>query len=155
MKKIILCVLIFLMAFVMTGCYKRYDQILHDHKADKMFEDGVWESRYDVIQENPATGDMVVPCSINVNQDMSESDMMEIMDYFRIQFHSDMDEEGIWLGISEGDFIVYAVFYKGDTDEVIRKIKYVNGESVKITEEDEVKFPSPDMRSKAPSDETE
>lgn len=155
MKKAIFCILILLMIFVMTGCYKRYDQILHDHKADKMFEDGVWEYRYQVCQMDPATDSMVIPCSINVNQDMSESDMLEVMDYFRIQLHSDMDEEGIWLGISEGDFTVYAVFYKGDTDEVIRKIKYVNGESVKITGEDEAKFPSPDMRSEVSSDDTE
>jgi hypothetical protein len=33
--------------------------------------------------------------------------------------------------------VCYAIFYKGDTDEVLKEFKYCNGESVTVTDEDE------------------
>ncbi len=49
----------------------------------------------------------------------------------------------IWVtGIRRG----YAVFYRGDTDEELKRIKYVDGKSVEITEEDQERFAGPEMR---------
>lgn len=36
----------------------------------------------------------------------------------------------------ETDYTCYAVFYRGETDEVIRRIKYCNGKEAVIREED-------------------
>ena len=71
--------------------------------------------------------------------------MMEILDYKELCQHSEMDDTGAYLGEKDSTWTCYAVFYRGDTDEELKRIKYVNGESVEITEEDEERFAGPEM----------
>ncbi|MDY3909121.1 MAG: hypothetical protein SOZ48_05255 [Eubacterium sp.] len=145
--RVCLCQLLLLVAVVVSGCGKDFDDLMENHKAQAMREDGVWEERYEQTREDPAVNETQVIVSVDVKKEMSEEDRMEIMDYLKLQHHSCWDEEGNYLGLKEGDFYCYAVFYRGDTDEEIGKIKYVNEESVEITEDDKAYFPTPEMRS--------
>lgn len=142
-----LCAAVLSAAIALAGCGALdYDKMLHTHKAMSMMEDGVWEKRYEEDTEYPATDEMKIVISVNVKKDMSEDDMLEIMDYLELQNNASFDDAGIYVGESDMDYTCYAVFYRGDTDEEIKRIKYVNGESVAIGEEDEGCFAGPELR---------
>ena len=85
--------------------------------------------------------------SVNVNKNMSEDDMLEVLDYVKLCLHSEQDDTGAYVGDRDSDWICYAVFYRGDSDEELKRFKHVNGESVHITEEDQAKFAGPELRS--------
>ena len=57
----------------------------------------------------------------------------------------------IYLGERDTDFTCYAVFFDGESDKEIRRIKYLNREEVTPTEEEEPMFPSSFMRSRLKS----
>lgn len=146
---------VLLVAIVLSGCgQKNYDRLIEDHKAMSLQEDGVWEIRYEKIRSDPSIDATTAIISINVKKDMIEDDMLEIMDYMELQYNADFDEAGVYQGKKEdAEFSCYAVFYRGDTDEEIKRIKYVNGKSVEITKEDDVYFASPEFRTEDDMDE--
>lgn len=65
-------------------------------------------------------------------------EMFKVLDYYKMDL-----VEASGFDVKEEEAAVYGVFYKGDTDEEIGKFKYVNGESVDISEEEQYYFPAP------------
>lgn len=129
---------------VCTGC-ENYQQMLEEHKAIKMQQDGVWEERYKSVGVNDAIDETEVILSINVKKDMSVEDMLAVLEYHELFYNAELEGD-IYTKEKESDYSSYAVFYRGDTDEAIKRFKYCNRESVPINKEDEVKFASPDWR---------
>lgn len=147
MKSGRLCAAVLMAAVIFSGCAENYGRLIEGHKAASMQEEGVWEERYEHCKTNLATDAKTVTISVNVMKDMSEDDMLEIMDYRELTYNANVDDAGVYLGKNEdAEYTCYAVFYRGDTDEAIKKIKYVNGESVEIKEEDEGCFAGPELR---------
>lgn len=129
-----------------VGCGTRdLGQMIEDHKAETMNEEGVWERRYERMKGH-SDEDMIHILSVNVLKDMSEDDMREVLDYYELCLNSEMDETGAYVGKRDNSFICFAVFYRGDTDEELKRFKYVDGESVEITEEDKEWFAGPELR---------
>lgn len=142
-----LCAAVLLTAVVLAGCGKDYEKMLEEHKAVSMQEDGIWEARYEQCKINDATDVTTVIISVNVMKNMTENDMLEVLDYMELQYNARFDDEGVYQGKKEdAEYICYAVFYRKDTDEEIKRIKYVKGESVEIRGEDEVHFAGPELR---------
>lgn len=148
-----LCVIVGMVVVCMTGC-QSYQEMLENHEALKMQSDGIWEERYmeqGEDYESGAQAERTVKLSANVLQDMTEEQMIDVLEYYEL-FYNALLEGDIYTKERDADFTCYAVFYKGETDEPIRKFKYVNHESVIITEEDEYQFVSPIFRSQLPGD---
>lgn len=139
---------VLLAAVILSGCGEEdYSKLMKEHKAISLQEEGVWEKRYEKQKRDLSIDATTVIISIDVKKDMTEDDMLEIIDYMELQYTADVDEAGVYRGKKEdAEFSCYAVFYRGDTDEEIKKIKYVNGKSVEITKEDEIYFASPEFR---------
>lgn len=142
MKKYNVFVLITVMVLMIAGCGKNYKKLIDNHEATVMSEKGMWEERYlesSPKWDNENDGGMVLSLSVNVNQDMTEQEMLEVLDYYDLKSHY------MYKGNKNFNDIVtnYAVFYKGDTDEEIMKVKYVNGNKEEYTEEEEYEFASP------------
>lgn len=138
-------VMLALTAVIFSGCgEKDYDYIVENHKAVKMMNDGIWSERYESKEFIIATDDMIEHISINVHSDISEDEMMEIIDYYEFQAIADFDENMNYLGRKDGDCTCYAVFFEENTDKEIKRLKTINGEIVEITEEDKYSFPSAD-----------
>ena len=129
-----------------TGCGTRtLGQMADDHKAAAMQEEGVWEKRYD--QPDFLGSNKTYTVSVNVYKDMSEQDMLDVLDYYKLCMHSQTDPDtGAYLGERDTTWICYAVFYREETDEELKRFKCVDGESVEITEEDEAQFAGPEER---------
>ena len=119
---------------------------MNNHKAVKMKDAGVWSYRY---EENidASEDEWICRLSINVYEDMSEEDMLSILEYEEFVLNADFvkteNDEIKYLGEKDRDFIGYAAFYKGTTDEVIGKYKYKNHKKVDYTEDDEKYFLNP------------
>lgn len=148
-----LCAIVGLIAVCMTGC-QSYEKMLDNHEAVKMQNDGVWEERYMEWWEDEPPGpqsDRTALLSVDVLQDMTEEQMFDVLEYYEL-FYNALLEGDVYTKEREAGFTLFAAFYKGKTDEPIRKIKYVNHESVEITQSDEYQFVSPVFRSKLPKD---
>lgn len=136
-----------LAAVLCAGCGTRdMSKMITDHKGSKMYDEGVWEKRYENWETKEEIGEERYTISVEVKKDMSEDDMLEVLDYEKLCYHSEMDDTGAYLGDRDTTWICYAVFYRGDTDEELKRIKYVDGESVEITEEDREQFAGPELR---------
>lgn len=145
-------IVLVLVSFLAVGC-KSYEQMLEDHEAIQMQNDGIWAERYRSLREDyePGTqGERTLKLSVNVLKDMTEEEMLDVLEYHEL-FYNAFSQDRVYTKERDADFTCYAVFYRGDTDEVIRKFKYVNHESVTVTEEDEGYFASPILRSQLPS----
>lgn len=134
-RKVLLLSICMFVVFFLPGCREN----LEDHSALSLQEDGFWEERYSTCKMTDQ-GKTYAVASVNVKKDMGEKDMFKILDYYRLNL-----VEGSGFDVKEEEAVVYAVFYKGDTDEEIGKFKYVNGESVNIAEEEQYYFPAPNM----------
>lgn len=148
-KKMKVCfvILIILLACLISGCGKSYDDILENHAAIEMYRDGVWSVRY--ISENTIVPSgnvesVMVQLSVNVDKEMTEEQMLEVMDYYEFTRNA-LFEKGEYKGEQDADYSCYAVFYRGDTDEEIFRIKYQNGKETEPTEEEESVFPMSGM----------
>lgn len=145
-----LYIVLVLVAFLAVGC-KSYDQMLEDHVAVQMQNEGVWEERYDEVKEEyepGIVGERTLQLSVNVMKDMTEEEMLDVLDYYELLHNAFFDlEKRENTKERDVDFTCYAVFYRENTDEVIRKFKYVNHESVTVPEEEEDYFASPIFRS--------
>lgn len=135
-KKVLLLSLCMLVAMFLPGC----GETMENHSALSMQEDGSWEERYNtnVIMDG---GGVYAKVSVNVKKDIDEKDMLKILDYYRLIL-----VEGSGFDVEDEEAAVYGVFYKGNTDEEIRRFKYVDRESVDIPEEEQSYFPTPELR---------
>lgn len=136
-------VIIMIMVFMITGCGKKESKIIRNHKASQMKENGVWDERYsqysNVISDDGYLITMSV--SISVITDMTEQDMMDVLDYYELKI-----QEQTETSIDNGYVIkIYAEFYKQDTNEELFKAKYVNGKIETYTSEEETNFLPADM----------
>ncbi len=145
MKKIMGIINVLLFLLLVTGC---------SHKAAALKENGVWEQRNLALVHDPDNFDEEeVDLSIKVNEEMTENDMLTVLDYYEKEVFPEMHIEG---QVDFGGKMVeveprkitmcYAVFYKGETDEVLKEIKYVNGQSVSAEKEDADHFTRLKMR---------
>lgn len=135
-RKILSLSLCLLLLCFLPGCG---ETTMDNHKALALEEEGTWEERYSVDYMDP--NKPYAKVSINVLKEMSEEEMLTILDYYRLELQT-VDSE-----IKEEDAVVYGVFYKGDTDEEVARFKYVDGESVEIKEEEQSYFPAPALKS--------
>lgn len=74
---------------------------------------------------------------------MTKEDMLEVMDYYELVGNAAYSGGGRYLGERETDYSSWGIFYRGDTDEALMRIKYVNGQEVEVTEDDKWFFPAP------------
>lgn len=143
-------VLIVLLVCLVGGCGRQsYDDMVENHAAIKTYRDGVWGIRYFSMNTNATTPERVdsvtVQLSVDVNEDMTEEQMLEIMDYYESTRNARFDEKGVYKGEQDADYTCYAVFYREDTDEEICRIKYYNGKEVEPTKEEKSVFPMPGL----------
>lgn len=145
-KKVLLALVVF-WVLCAAGCQgeQDFDKIQENHAAIGTYREGMWEDRYVYTSQNGETETRTV-LSVNVKEQMTERQMQDVLDYYEFTGHADFDENGKYLGEMEGDYICYAVFYQGDTEEEIWKVKYKNGRVEETTEEDEPVFPKPQMK---------
>lgn len=133
-------------AFVLclfAGCGHELD--ISNNEAVKMRDDGVYDVRYTssvVGFTGDIAGEVVDRVSINVYKEMGEDDMINILEYYELVHNAEYSANG-YEGERDEDFTCYAVFFEGDTDNEITRIKYVNHEKVEITDEDKGYFPPP------------
>lgn len=148
-----MCIIVGMVGACMTGC-QSYQEMLENHEAMKMQSDGIWQERYMERWEDEPPGPQsarTVALTVSVLKDMTEEQMFDVLEFYELFFNA-LLEGDVYTKERDADFTLYAAFYKGDTDELIRKFKYVNHESVTITEEDEYQFVSPIFRSRIPRD---
>lgn len=151
-SKIYLCVILAVLCLGLfsAGCQRKdeYNEILENHRAVKLFEEKIWWPRYtnDRDEYTDRIKSKTTFVSINVLGELSEEDMLEIMDYYEFTRNADFGTGTTYLGERDTDFTCYAVFFEGETDKEIRRIKYFNGKEVIPTEEEEPLFPSAIMR---------
>lgn len=128
------------------GCGKDYMKMVENHAAIKTYRDGVWGVRYISVNEvvSDSAGGVMVQLSVNVNKDMTEKQIMEVMDYYEFTRNA-LFEKDEYKGEQDAEYTCYAVFYRGGTDEEIRRIKYQNGRETEPTEEEESVFPMPGL----------
>lgn len=146
-------VAVFLMigAVFTIGRNKQVDitELAHNHHAMKLYEDGAWEWRYESSWAQGggnATEEVKgITLSVNVLKDMTREDMVSILDYFELVGNAKYVGD-TYVGEKDTDFIGYATFFQGDTDEEVARVKYMNGKEAEITEEDEGRFPPPYFR---------
>lgn len=135
---------------VSCGCGTDHELDLNNHEAMKMRDAGVYEVRYHssrIGYNSSETIGGVLDCiSINVNEEMSEEDMLTILDYYELVHNGDISVVDGYKGERDEDYICYAVFYEGNTDNELQRIKYFNNKKVDITDEDEAYFPPPYFR---------
>lgn len=137
-----LCAIVGMVVVCMTGC-QSYREMLDNHEAVQMQNDGIWEERYSSLRFDDSEQEgCTLRLSVNVRKDMTEEQMLVVLDYCELWYNAflDLENNKEMTRERDSDFTCYAVFYQGDTDEVIRKFKYVNHESVEITEEDNYGF---------------
>ena len=85
--------------------------------------------------------------SLNVNGDMTEKQMLDVMDYYEFTRNASFDENLQYKGETDTNYNCYAVFYRGETDEEIRRIKYHNGKETEPAEKEKSMFPIPELHS--------
>ena len=134
------------------GCQikDKYNEILETHRAVKLFEENIWWPRYtrDYDEYTDRIKSKTTFVTINVYGELSEEDMLEIMDYYEFTRNANFGTGTRYLGEHDTDFTCYAVFFEGESDKEILRIKYFNGKEVTPTEEEEPMFPSAIMRSR-------
>lgn len=141
---------VILLSCLFTGCgTKDYNAMQEKHAATKTYRDGVWKVRYYSLMEEYA-GEVkgtTLYLSLDVERDMTEEDMLDIMDYYEFTRNAKWDDKNHYIGERESDYTCFAVFYRSETDEEIRRIKYCNGKEAEIPEEEQSYFPKSNMRS--------
>lgn len=123
------------------------------HKAETLQENGIWEERRMVLLQKDLNSDQEeVNLSISVLRDMTEEEMLQVLDYYEKDIFTDTGaSEKVNFGGEEVEIrerevtMCYAIFYKGNTDEVLKEFKYADGKNIPLTEEDETYFNSMKM----------
>lgn len=149
MKKYLLMIIVVVVFFCFAaGCRQKqdsYSERVESHPAMKLYRDGVWKIRYrsDSQEYTDEIKSTTTRLTIDVKKNMTEEDILDIMDYYELTRNARFDFDGSYIGERETDYTCYAVFYQGETDQETRRIKYYNGEEVEIPEEEKGYFPSP------------
>ncbi len=134
-----------LLSSLVFGCgSKDYNAMQEKHAAVKTYRDGKWKIRYEKrMQEGTdrITKTMLY-LSVNVEQELTEQEILDIMDYYEFTRNAQWDANNHYIGERETDYVCYAVFYEGETDQEFCRIKYCNGEEVEIPEEEQGYFPA-------------
>ena len=133
-----------ILACLLMGCGRKdYNAMSEKHAATKTYRDGVWKVRYynNVEEYAGEVKGVTIYLSVDVEREMSEEDILDIMDYYEFTRNAKWDNQ------REAEYTCYAVFYQSGTNEEIRRIKYCNGKEVEIPEEEQSYFPKPDMHS--------
>ena len=139
-----------ILACLLIGCgSKNYNAMQEKHAATKKYRDGVWKVRYynNVEEYAGEVKGVTIYLSVDVEREMSEEDILDIMDYYEFTRNAKWDNQNHYIGEREAEYTCYAVFYQSGTNEEIRRIKYCNGKEVEIPEEEQSYFPKPDMHS--------
>lgn len=139
-----LVILAVLCMLCITGC---------QHKAEILKEKGIWEERREVwVQKDLNSDQEEVNLSISVLRDMTEEEMLQVLDYYEKEIFTDTGAgEKVNFGGNEVEIkarevtMCYAIFYKGNTDEVFKEFKYADGKNIPVTKEDEAYFNSMKM----------
>ena len=76
-----------------------------------------------------------ITLSVNVQKDMTREEMVSILDYYELVANASF-VGSTYVGEKDSDFVGYAVFFRGETDEEL-------GREAEITEEDKGRFPPP------------
>ncbi len=155
LKHVRMLIIVLLMILCVSGCSSKeptesqttmspeeekedeYPKEVKNSNAAELKSQGVWEERYKKDKVNGTLEEGVITMlSINVNKDMTEDEMLQVTDYYRM-----ITDDKYKINDSyKGKFTCYAVFYKGDTDEELGRIKYVDGEKAEITDADKYNF---------------
>ena len=140
---------VILWSCLIIGCgsmsAEKYNAIQENHAATKTYREGKWKVRYDSMpqQYSGKIESTTYILSVDVLGELTEEDMLDIMDYYEFTGNAQWDMNNRYLGEKETDYTCYAVFYKGDTDEEIRRIKYLNRKEVEIPEDEQGYFAPP------------
>lgn len=149
-KYLCTAIVLILAAFFIVGCGKKdFFEMKEKHPATKTYRDGKWEIRYgsrtqDYTDRIKSTTFFM---SFDVIEDLTEKEMLDIMDYYEYTGNAQWDMDGQYIGERKTDFTCYAVFFREGTEEEIRRIKYCNWKEVEIPEEEQSYFPKPVMYS--------
>ena len=149
MKKSFAMFMILLILMSFTGCNfgKDYEETVESHPAFESYKEGEWEVRYLCATNSDNMGGITevrIILSVDVNREMTKKQMTEILDYFELTRNARF-ENGEYKGNADAKFICYAVFYQGDTDEELWKVKWDGKEECEITKDDEGMFAKPQM----------
>lgn len=146
MKKPIWAIVLLLCLAVGCGAKgaKEYSAKQENHAAAKTYREGKWKVRYNSwtdegTDELKSTRFLL---SVDVIEELTKEDMLDIMDYYEFTKNAQWDVNGNYIGERELDYTCYAVFYKGETDEEICRMKYCNKEEVEVPEEEQGYFPA-------------
>lgn len=121
-----------------------YTEMVEGHTAFKLFKDGVWEIRYisHLVEYTDRIKSTMVRLSVNMNRVLSEDEMLQIMDYYELTRNAKFVGNH-YVGERETDFTCFAVFFCGNSDEEVRRIKYMNGKELEAADEEKNNFPHP------------
>ena len=140
---------VLLISYIIVGCgiKNSYEKRKENHAAAKTYQEGKWKVRYDsrTWDYTDRIKSTTFFLSVNVEQELTKKEMLDIMDYYELTVNAHLDANNRYKGERESDYNCYAVFYNGNTDEEVDRIKYFNGEEVEIPEEEQSYFPKPNM----------
>ncbi len=123
-----------------------FHELERNHPAVKLYYDGYWEGRYESHWARGGANETIgmngITLSVNVLKDMTREEMASVLDYYELVANAQFVGNS-YVGERDTDFLGYAVFYRGETDEELARIKYFNGAEAEITEEDKGCFPPP------------
>lgn len=135
-KNIVSCIVMVFVMLCLAGC---------QHKAAAMQEDGVWGERCSLFRSDDS-GETEVRLAFGVYKDMTDEDMLEVLDYYKKEILIDDPDNGKGIPCAEDEItVLYARFYKENTYEVLKDIKYSDEKSQSLTKEDESIFQSLDL----------
>lgn len=146
--------LIIAVMFFITGCGKtgeeKFIEELENHEAIALYRDGVWEERFEAHFDDHAgrIAKVQVNLSIVVKKDMTEEDVMKVLDYYELRNNMASGPGGGEVRKRTDNYNCYATFYEEGTDKLLWKYKYHNGEIVTPTELEEGIFVGPDVYNK-------
>lgn len=142
--------IVILLSSLVFGCgSKDYNAMQEKHAAVKTYREGKWKVRYNSLGQEytDSIKSTTLFLSVDVLEELTEEKMRDIMDYYEFTKNAQWDGNNHYIGERETDYVCYAVFFRGETDEEIRRIKYCNREEVEISEEEMSYFPKPHMYS--------
>lgn len=99
-----------------------------------------WKIRYEnIMQQTGENAKTRVELSVDVYKELSEDEYIEILE--KCESRNGVTYVDSEDGKDVDEYFCYAVFFKGDTDEIIRKVKYHNHEYEEYLKNEESLFP--------------
>ena len=144
-KKFIRLFVLELVILMLCACGKSGVDI-ENHNAAIMQKEGIWTERYSTTTDTGDYKKQFERISINVYKDMSEDEMLEVLEYYELNAPKELNVDGQLVKLE--NYTCYAIFCKEDLDEIIAKYKYVNGKIENYTDEEEYNFVNPIMKNR-------